>query len=84
MSNDMASPRRIERRAFLKGAGAATVTALSIGFEWAGSTQRAQALAAPPGNGGTDYVDQAGAAQITSLLPGANMRQMQFGLHFRF
>ncbi len=41
-------------------------------------------LASPPGNGGTEYVDEAGAGQITSLLPGANMRQMQFGLHFRF
>src|ERR1700689_62461 len=47
MSNDFFSPNRIERRAFLKGAGAATVTALTIGFEWSGSTRRAQALAAP-------------------------------------
>ena len=46
MSNDISSPPRIERRAFLKGAGAATVTALTIGFEWSGS-QRAQALATP-------------------------------------
>jgi len=45
MSNDRSSPRRLERRAFLKGAGAATVTALTIGFEWSGSTRRAQALA---------------------------------------
>ena len=45
MSNGISSPRRIERRAFLKGAGAATVTALTVGFEWAGSTPRAQALA---------------------------------------
>ena len=47
MSNDISSSRTIERRAFLKGAGAATVTALTIGFEWAGSTPRAQARAAP-------------------------------------
>lgn len=47
MSNDRYSPRGLERRAFLKGAGAATVTALTIGFEWSGSTRRAQALAAP-------------------------------------
>ncbi|HEY2464973.1 MAG TPA: xanthine dehydrogenase family protein molybdopterin-binding subunit, partial [Steroidobacteraceae bacterium] len=46
MSNGISSPRRIERRAFLKGAGAAAATALTIGFEWAGSTSRAQALAA--------------------------------------
>ena len=46
MSNDIiSSPRQIERRAFLKGAGAATVTALTIGFEWIGSP-RADALAA--------------------------------------
>lgn len=44
MSNDITSPRRIERRAFLKGAGAA-VTALTIGFEWSGSTRRALAAA---------------------------------------
>src|SRR5580700_1009894 len=47
MSNDIASARKIERRTFLKGAGAATVTVLTIGFDWAGSTTRAQALAAP-------------------------------------
>ena len=46
MSNDISSPRRLERRDFLKGAGAATVTALTIGFEWSGSTRRAQALTA--------------------------------------
>src|SRR6202041_4078568 len=45
MSHDLASPRKIERRTFLKGAGAATVTALTIGFELGGSP-RAQALAA--------------------------------------
>ncbi len=47
MNKDSTSPRKIERRAFLKGAGAATVTALTIGFEWAGPIPRAQALAAP-------------------------------------
>ncbi len=35
------------RRAFLKSAGSATVAALTIGFEWAGTTRRAAALAAP-------------------------------------
>jgi isoquinoline 1-oxidoreductase beta subunit len=49
MSNDISSPRKIERREFLKGAGAASVTALTIGFEWSGSTRRAQALAAANG-----------------------------------
>jgi isoquinoline 1-oxidoreductase beta subunit len=44
MSNGISS-LRADRRAFLKGAGAATVTALTIGFEWA--APRAQALAAP-------------------------------------
>ncbi len=48
MSNEISSPRRIERRAFLKGAGAATFTALTIGFEWIGA-QRAAAHAAPAG-----------------------------------
>ncbi len=46
MSNDLSSPPRIERRAFLKGAGAASITALTIGFEWSGS-QSAHALSAP-------------------------------------
>ncbi len=50
MSNDISSSRTIERRAFLKGAGAATVTALTIGFEWAGSTPRAQARARTHGS----------------------------------
>jgi isoquinoline 1-oxidoreductase beta subunit len=35
------------RRAFLKDAGALTVAALTIGFEWAGTTRRAAAMAAP-------------------------------------
>ena len=48
MSNEISSPRQIERRAFLKGAGAATFTALTIGFEWSGAP-RAAALAAPAG-----------------------------------
>ncbi|HEY2678064.1 MAG TPA: xanthine dehydrogenase family protein molybdopterin-binding subunit [Steroidobacteraceae bacterium] len=34
------------RREFLKGAGTASVAALTIGFEWAGTTRRAAALAA--------------------------------------
>jgi isoquinoline 1-oxidoreductase subunit beta len=37
------------RRAFLKGAGSATAIALTIGFEWAGTTRRAAAIAAPAG-----------------------------------
>ena len=39
-------PSRLERRAFLKGAGAAGVAALTIGFEWPGATR--SALAAAP------------------------------------
>src|SRR5271168_4017524 len=35
------------RRAFLKGAGSASVMALTIGFEWISSTRRAGAVAAP-------------------------------------
>jgi len=40
-------PPRATRRAFLKGAGTATAMALTIGFEWAGTTRRAGAIAAP-------------------------------------
>ena len=36
---------RRDRRAFLKNAGAASVAALSIGFEWTASTRRALAVA---------------------------------------
>jgi len=35
------------RRAFLKDAGSLTMAALTIGFEWAGTTRRAAAMAAP-------------------------------------
>ncbi len=45
MSSHTSPTLKLERRAFLKGAGAATVTALTIGFEWTGSTRRAMALA---------------------------------------
>jgi isoquinoline 1-oxidoreductase subunit beta len=41
------APRHATRRAFLKGAGTATAMALTIGFEWAGGTRRARAVAAP-------------------------------------
>ena len=43
------APPRPTRRAFLKGAGAAGVTALTISFEWMGATRRAAAMAAPAG-----------------------------------
>jgi len=36
MSSRLHSPARADRREFLKGAGAAAVSALTIGFEWAG------------------------------------------------
>jgi isoquinoline 1-oxidoreductase beta subunit len=38
---------RESRRTFLKGAGGASVMALTIGFEWIGSTRRAAAVASP-------------------------------------
>src|SRR5271165_835021 len=38
---------RESRRTFLKGAGGASVMALTIGFEWVSSTRRAGAVAAP-------------------------------------
>src|ERR1700685_2185011 len=38
---------RKSRRTFLKGAGGATVMALTIGFEWIGATRRAAAAALP-------------------------------------
>jgi isoquinoline 1-oxidoreductase beta subunit len=39
--------RKPTRRAFLKDAGAVTAMALTIGFDWAGTTRRAAATAAP-------------------------------------
>jgi isoquinoline 1-oxidoreductase subunit beta len=47
MSSDTQVLGQPSRRAFLKNAGGATVAALTIGFEWAGTTRRAAALAAP-------------------------------------
>ena len=38
---------RESRRTFLKGAGGASVMALTIGFEWIGATRRAAAVAMP-------------------------------------
>jgi len=49
MSNHLPSAPKLERRAFLKGAGAA-VTALTIGFEWMGTTRPALALAGAANN----------------------------------
>jgi len=42
-----ASLSRPDRRDFLKSAGAAGALALTVGFQWAGTTRRAVALAAP-------------------------------------
>jgi isoquinoline 1-oxidoreductase beta subunit len=46
MSTGIQVLRQPSRRAFLKNAGSVTVAALTIGFEWAGTTRRATALAA--------------------------------------
>jgi isoquinoline 1-oxidoreductase subunit beta len=46
MSQDTPVVRKPTRRAFLKGAGSATAIALTIGFEWVGTTRRAAAIAA--------------------------------------
>ncbi len=47
MSTQSVSPTLSARRAFLKSAGAAGVTALTIGFELSGTPSRASAAAAP-------------------------------------
>ena len=44
-------PPQPTRRAFLKSAGTVSVMALTIGFEWAGSTRRAAAVGAAPAAG---------------------------------
>jgi isoquinoline 1-oxidoreductase beta subunit len=44
-------PPQPTRRAFLKSAGTVSVMALTIGFEWAGSTRRAAAVGAAPSAG---------------------------------
>ncbi len=49
MSTDTALPSRPARRTFLKGAGAATVTALTVGFQWSGSGRAAALAGAAPG-----------------------------------
>jgi isoquinoline 1-oxidoreductase subunit beta len=43
MTTDILAPRQPTRRAFLKSAGSVTAVALTIGFEWAGTTRRAAA-----------------------------------------
>ena len=48
MTTDTLSKPLPTRRSFLKIAGAAAATALTIGFEWSGSTRRAAAGAAVP------------------------------------
>jgi isoquinoline 1-oxidoreductase beta subunit len=47
MATETVAPGQATRRAFLKGAGTVTAMALTIGFEWAGPTRRAAAMAAP-------------------------------------
>jgi isoquinoline 1-oxidoreductase beta subunit len=47
MSDETPAPAQPARRAFLKGAGTLGVMALTIGFEWAGGTRRAAAIAEP-------------------------------------
>ena len=47
MTTETVAPGQATRRAFLKGAGTVTAMALTIGFEWAGPTRRAAAIAAP-------------------------------------
>ncbi len=48
MSTDTLAPRQPTRRAFLRQAGTATALALTVGFEWVGSTPRALAAAPVP------------------------------------
>jgi isoquinoline 1-oxidoreductase beta subunit len=45
MTRDILDVRKPTRRAFLQSAGSATAIALTIGFEWAGTTRRAAAVA---------------------------------------
>jgi isoquinoline 1-oxidoreductase subunit beta len=51
MTRDTTVVQQPARRAFLKDAGALTAMALTIGFEWAGTTRRAAAIAAPSAGG---------------------------------
>jgi isoquinoline 1-oxidoreductase subunit beta len=47
MTGQNSAVRKPTRRAFLKSAGTVTAMALTIGFEWAGTTRRAAAIATP-------------------------------------
>ncbi|ALL71440.1 Isoquinoline 1-oxidoreductase beta subunit (plasmid) [Paraburkholderia caribensis MBA4] len=47
MTTDIVDVQRPSRRTFLKGAGTAAALALTIGFEWAGTSRRAIAAQAP-------------------------------------
>jgi isoquinoline 1-oxidoreductase subunit beta len=57
MTRQTCTVRRPTRRAFLKSAGSATAMALTIGFEWAGTTRRAAAVTAQ--SAGTSFVPNA-------------------------
>jgi isoquinoline 1-oxidoreductase subunit beta len=57
MTHDTLVVRKPTRRAFLKAAGSATAVALTIGFEWAGTTRRAAAVASP--SAGTPFAPNA-------------------------
>jgi len=47
MTTDIVDVQRPSRRTFLKGAGTAAALALTIGFEWAGTSRRAIAAETP-------------------------------------
>ena len=49
MTHDTLTPPALTRRALLKSAGSIGTLALTIGFEWAGTTRRAAAIAAAAG-----------------------------------
>jgi isoquinoline 1-oxidoreductase beta subunit len=51
MSTDIQALGQASRREFLKNAGTVSVAALTIGFQWAGTTRRAAALANPAAGG---------------------------------
>jgi len=51
MTNDTLTATRPTRRDFLKSAGTVGAVALTIGFEWGGSTRRALAAPASPAAG---------------------------------
>ncbi|MHB9836748.1 xanthine dehydrogenase family protein molybdopterin-binding subunit [Paraburkholderia terrae] len=68
MTTDIVDVQRPSRRTFLKGAGTAAALALTIGFEWAGTSRRAIAAQAPGGTFAPNAFLRVGADDSVTVI----------------